>query len=124
MPGIPSLHHGMVTIGLLGLALGGYFILAYAMMGSVVDYDEMYTNARWEAIYYGTFSLAASIGLSLAALLLPFIFKTFGYSSGNPFGVQLTWLIAAAFAFLGALSFIGYKLGDTPSESRKNLGLF
>lgn len=123
IPGIPALHHGMVTIGLLGPALGGYFILAYAMMGSVVDYDEMYTNARREAIYYGTFSLAASIGPSLAALLLPFIFKTFGYSSGNPFGVQLTWLIAAVFAFFGAFSFIGYKLGDTPSESRKNLAL-
>jgi len=113
--------HGLITAGLIGPVLGGYFILAYAMMGNVVDYDEMFTNARREAIYYGTFSLAASVGPSLAALILPFILDTYGYTEANPLGVRLAWLVAAAFAFLGAVAFMGYKLGDTPEETRQNL---
>ncbi len=118
---ISPLVHALVAFGLTGPVLGGYFILAYAMMGSVVDYDQMFTQKRREAIYYGTFSLAASIGPSLAALTLPLILKRFGYTTHNPFGVQVAWLAAAAFSFLGAIVFIGYKLGDSPEETRLNL---
>ncbi|MEW6718705.1 MAG: MFS transporter [Chloroflexota bacterium] len=123
IPGVSPLVHGLVTAGLIGPILGGYFILAYAMMGSVVDYDEMFTKARREAIYYGTFSLAASVGPSLAALILPFVLDTFGYTATNPLGVRMAWLFAGAFSLLGALAFMGYKLGDTPEETRQNLGI-
>lgn len=123
IPGLDPMTHGLITAGLIGPALGGYFILAYAMMGSVVDYDEMFTRARREAIYYGTFSLAASIGPSLAALILPLILDRFGYTAANPLGVQIAWLAAGGFALLGALAFTGYKLGDTPEETRRNLGI-
>ncbi len=123
IPGVSPMMHGLITAGLIGPVLGGYFILAYAMMGNVVDYDEMFTNTRREAIYYGTFSLAASVGPSLAALILPFILDKFGYTAANPLGVRVAWLVAGAFAFLGALAFIGYRLGDTPEETRKNLGI-
>jgi glycoside/pentoside/hexuronide:cation symporter, GPH family len=112
-----------ITVGLVGPALGGYFILAYAMMGSVVDYDEMFTHARREAIYYGTFSLAAGIGPAMAAMILPFILSHFGYTSANPLGVRVAWLVAGACSLLGALVFIGYKLGDTPEQTRANLGM-
>jgi GPH family glycoside/pentoside/hexuronide:cation symporter len=112
-----------ITVGLVGPALGGYFILAYAMMGSVVDYDEMFTHARREAIYYGTFSLAAGVGPALAALILPFILNQFGYTAANPLGIRLAWLVAGCCSLLGAFAFVGYKLGDTPEQSRRNLGM-
>lgn len=121
VPGLSPLVHGLISFGLTGPILGGYFILAYAMMGSVVDYDQMFTQTRREAIYYGTFSLAASIGPSLAALTLPLILEKFGYTSQNPSGVQAAWLAAAVFSFLGAIVFVGYKLGDSPEETRQNL---
>lgn len=116
----PKLH-GLITFSLTGPILGGYFILAYAMMGSVVDYDQMHTNSRREAIFYGTFSLAASLGPSLAALILPAVLERYGYSSQNYLGVQVAWLASAFFAILGAIIFTGYKLGDSPEETRKNL---
>ncbi len=119
IPGMTALTQGLITIGLVGPPLGGYFILAYAMMGNVVDYDELFTSKRREAIYYGSFSLAASIGPSLAALLLPFILKNYGFTSANPAGVRIAWLVASALSFIGAISFIGYKLGDTPQEMLK-----
>lgn len=112
-----------ITVGLVGPVLGGYFILAYAMMGSVVDYDEMFTHSRREAIYYGTFSLAAGIGPAMAALILPFILSHFGYTSVNPLGVRVAWVVAGICSLLGALAFVGYKLGDTPEQTRINLGM-
>ena len=118
---IPLMTQGMITLALVGPVLGGYFILAYAAMGSVVDYDELFTHSRREAIYYGTFSLAASIGPSLAALILPFILDYFGYTKANPHGVQIAWLVAAFLAFLGAVLFSKYKLGDTIEETKANL---
>jgi glycoside/pentoside/hexuronide:cation symporter, GPH family len=123
IPGMDKLLQAYITVGLVGPALGGYFILAYAMMGSVVDYDEMFTHARREAIYYGTFSLAAGIGPAMAALILPFILSHFGYTSANPLGVRVAWVVAGVCSLLGAAVFIGYKLGDTPEQTRANLGI-
>jgi GPH family glycoside/pentoside/hexuronide:cation symporter len=123
IPGVSSMIHGLVTTALIAPWLGGYFILVYAIMGSVVDYDEMFTGRRREAIYYGTFSLAVGVGPSLAALILPQILTRFGYTTANPLGVRLAWLAIAALAFLGALAFVGYRLGDSPEETRRNLGL-
>jgi GPH family glycoside/pentoside/hexuronide:cation symporter len=114
---------GMITFGLIGPVLGGYLILSFAVMGSVVDYDELFTHSRREAIYYGTFSLAASIGPSLSALILPFVLENFGYTKANPHGVQIVWLIAAFLSILGAVIFSKFKLGDTIEETRANLGL-
>jgi GPH family glycoside/pentoside/hexuronide:cation symporter len=123
IPGIDKLIQAYITVGLVGPVLGGYFILAYAMMGSVVDYDEMSTHARREAIYYGTFSLAAGIGPAAAALILPIILSQFGYTTANPLGVRVAWVVAGLCSLLGALAFLGYRLGDTPEQTRINMGL-
>jgi GPH family glycoside/pentoside/hexuronide:cation symporter len=122
IPGVSPMIHGLVTTALIAPWLGGYFILVYAIMGSVVDYDEMLTGRRREAIYYGTFSLAVGVGPSLAALILPQILTGFGYTAADPLGVRLAWLAIAGLALLGALAFVGYRLGDSPEETRRNLG--
>ncbi len=123
LPGTPLMAHGLVTAALMAPMMGGYFILAYAAMGSVVDYDEMFTGCRREAIYYGTFSLAAGVGPSLAALILPPILEQFGYTTANPLGVRLAWLVTGAIALLGAVVFVRYRLGDTPEETCRNMAL-
>jgi len=121
IPGLSPMSHAIITIGIIGPVLGGYFILAYAIMGSVVDYDELFTKTRREGIYYGAFSLGASIGPSLAAFVLPLILDNFGYTEGNSLGIRIAWLIASGFAILGAVVFKGYKLGDTIGETLENL---
>ncbi|HFC12973.1 MAG TPA: MFS transporter, partial [Anaerolineae bacterium] len=123
LPTIPRTVHGIIALILSGPVLGGYFILAFAIMGNVVDYDELFTNTRREAIYYGTFSLASSIGPALSALIIPKIFNTFGYTSANPTGVRVALLVAATLSIIGALIFSNYKLGDTLEESRRNMGI-
>lgn len=112
-----------IFIALIGVALGGYLILIYAMMGNLVDYDEMLTNRRREAIYYGTFSFAIGLGTSVGTLILPLLLENFGYTQANPLGVRLAFPVMAVFVILGLLLFQKYRIGDTLAETRKNLGL-
>ncbi len=120
---LPLGLQAFIVIALIGVALGGYLIVIYAMMGNVVDYDEMLTGRRREAIYYGTFSFAIGLGSSVGAFILPQLLSLFGYTRENPLGVRVAFLVMAAFVLVGYFIFQSYKLGDTPEETRKNLGL-
>jgi GPH family glycoside/pentoside/hexuronide:cation symporter len=119
LPGIAVMTHALLMLALMGPLLGGYFVLVFAMMGSVVDYDEILTRRRREGMYYGIFSLSVGVGPTLAALLLPFIFEHYGYTATNPLGVRVVFLVIGLLALLGALAFIGYRLGDTPEETQR-----
>jgi len=112
-----------VFVALVGTALGGYLILIYAMMGNVVDYDELITNRRREAIYYGTFSFAIGLGTSVGTLILPVLLENFGYTQANPLGVRLAFPIMAVFVLIGYFIFQKYRIGDTLEETKKNLNM-
>ncbi len=122
-PAVPLMVQGLLVVGLTGVALGGYFIVIYAMMGNVVDYDEMLTGRRREAIYYGTFSFALGLGISVGTLILPLLLETFGYTKDNPLGVRIAFPVMALFMLIGYRIFQSYRLGDTPEETRRNLGI-
>jgi GPH family glycoside/pentoside/hexuronide:cation symporter len=120
---LPLPIQGFLLVTLIGVMLGGYLIVIYAMMGNVVDYDELLTGRRREAIYYGTFSFAIGLGSSVGALVLPFLLKTFGYTHENPLGVRVAFLVMALFVVVGYFIFQRYRLGDTPEETRHNMNL-
>ncbi len=123
LPGVPASVQAIVVMALLGFALGGYLILIYAMMGNVVDYDEMFTGRRREAIFYGTFSLAIGVGSSLGGLILPQLYNWLGYTRENPLGVRMAFVVMTVFVLSGLVAFRGYRLGDTPEETRRNMSL-
>jgi GPH family glycoside/pentoside/hexuronide:cation symporter len=118
---IPLALQAYLFVALLGGGLGGYLILIYAMMGNLVDYDEMLTNRRREAIYYGTFSFANGLGAALGTLILPVLLQSFGFTQANPLGVRLAFPVMAFFIFVGYILFRKYRVGDTSEETRKNL---
>jgi len=122
LPGDVMLQ-GVIVFALIGVALGGYLIVVYALMGNVVDYDEMLTGGRREAIYYGTFSLALGLGIAFGSAILPQILDTFGFTRQNPTGVRVAFLAMSVFTLAGYLVFRGYRLGDTPEETRQALHL-
>jgi glycoside/pentoside/hexuronide:cation symporter, GPH family len=122
-PGIDNSIAAAISLASVAPFLGGYSILIYAMMGSVVDYDEMLTGHRREAVHYGTFSLSAGIGMSLSSLIVPQIFQMYGYTATNPLGVRVVFLVAGMIIGLGALVLRGYRLGDSIAETQANLGL-
>ena len=123
VPGLPVDTQAYIALAVSGVSLGGYLILIYAMMGNVVDYDEMLTNRRREANYYGTFSLAIGLGSAIGMLVLPFLLSTFGFTKDDPGGVRTGFLVMAAFVLIGLIVFQGYRLGETPEETRRNMGL-
>lgn len=123
IPTIPTIAEVYILVTLLGASLGGYLILVYAMMGNVVDYDEMLTNRRREAIYYGTFSFAIGLGIAVGTPILTLLLENFGFTQANPLGVRLAYLVMAVFVFIGYFIFQKYRVGDTPEETRKNLNL-
>ncbi len=120
---IPLDLQAYLLVILIGATLGGYLIIIYALMGNVADYDEMLTGRRREAIYYGTFSFAIGLGGSLGSLVLPMLYKAFGYTHANPLGVRLAFLVMALFVVIGFFIFQRYRLGDTPEETRRNMNL-
>jgi len=123
LPSVPAMVQALAVLIPTGVMLGGYFIVVYAMMGNVVDYDEMLTGRRREAIYYGAFSLANGLGIAVGTLILPVLLEWLGYTRHNPLGVRAAFLGMAASILLGAVIFRAYRLGDTPAETRQNLGL-
>ena len=123
VPGIPVSFQAYIFVALVGAALGGYLILIYAMMGNVVDYDELLTKRRREAIYYGTFSFSIGLGTAVGTLILPLLLENFGYTQANPLGVRLAFPVMAVFIFVGYFIFQKYRIGDTIEETRRNLNL-
>lgn len=121
--GLAAFVPGLLIFPLTAIPMSGYLIMAYAMMGNVVDYDEMLTGRRREAIYYGNFSLATNVGSAVAAAVLPAMLKTFGDTQINPMGIRLSFILAGVMAIVAAAVFLGYKLGDTPEETRRNMSL-
>jgi len=87
-----------IIFPLTAFPMSGYLIMAYAMMGNVVYFDEMLTRRRREAIYYGYSSLATNAGSAVAAAVLPVMLKTFGDTQANPMGIRLSFILAGVMA--------------------------
>jgi glycoside/pentoside/hexuronide:cation symporter, GPH family len=119
IPGTTALIMTGAIFMAIGFMLAGSSMLPYAMMGSVADYDEFKTKTRREAIYYGSFSLAVEGGPAIAVLLLPILYKNFGYSLANPTGVRLSFLVMGLLVMIGLVFFRNYKLGDSPEEVKQ-----
>jgi GPH family glycoside/pentoside/hexuronide:cation symporter len=123
VPGIPVMIQAFIFFPLVSIPLGGFMILVYAMMGDIVDYDQMQTGKRREAMYYGVFGFSRKLGFALSTVILPVLFKTFGYTKANPLGIRLVWVMLGVFSLIGFCVLLGYKLGDSPEETRKIMGI-
>lgn len=117
--GTVSIVMTFILFPLVGAALAGSNMFPYAMMGSVADFDELKTRGRREAVYYGAFSLAVEGGPAIATLILPVLYKTFGYTAANPLGVRLAFILIGLLAGLGVFFFRNYRLGDTPEAVKE-----
>ena len=123
IPGVSVITQAFVLFPLVSIPLGGFMILVYAMMGDVVDYDQMRTGKRREAMYYGVFGFSRKVGFALSTIILPLLFKKFGYQVGNDLGIRLVWIMLGITSLIGFLILFGYKLGDSPEETKDIMGV-
>lgn len=105
------LTQSMAVFAVIGMAVAGFYILPFALLADVVDYDERITGHRREALYVGfqgTFQKAA-LGLS------SFQFSLLAYLGSDHIsitGLKLVALSAGIACLLGCLLFLGYPLRD------------
>jgi GPH family glycoside/pentoside/hexuronide:cation symporter len=112
LPGIDKLLQALFFVALMGLPMAAVFTFPNAIMADIIDYDELKTGMRREAIYYGTQATLEKI----ASALFPFILALLlfaGSSPHNPLGIRLVGPVAGLSALIGFLAFRGYTLPDT-----------
>jgi GPH family glycoside/pentoside/hexuronide:cation symporter len=112
LPGIDKLLQALFFVALMGLPMAAVFTFPNAIMADIIDYDELKTGMRREAIYYGTQATLEKI----ASALFPFILALLlfaGSGPHNPLGIRLVGPVAGLSALIGFLAFRGYTLPDT-----------
>jgi GPH family glycoside/pentoside/hexuronide:cation symporter len=113
----------MLSVATVAIPMGGMFVAAIGLIADITDYDELKHGKRREAIYYGIYGIVRKTGWAFCSLIALAAYRAFGYSSANPFGVQVVWLVCAAACFLSFFVFIPYRLGDNPEQTRESMNL-
>ena len=113
----------MVIFPFSAIPAGGMYTAVLAVISDLTDYDELKTGRRREAIYFGIYGIVRKTGWALCALILAFVFETYGYSRENPMGVRVIWLVCAFSCFLSLLAFIPFRIGDSKEDTARLMGL-
>lgn len=112
LPGIPIIAQGLAYVALSGIPFAALHVFPGALMADVIDYDELRTGQRREAIYYGMQETLKKIAFALSTGLFTFILNL-GFSTENPLGIRLMGPAAALATLLGYFLFTrGYRLPD------------
>lgn len=64
-------------------------IIFIGIIADLTDYDQLKSDQRREAMYYGIYGIVRKTGRALCSLMLAGVFSAFGYSTENPHGVRL-----------------------------------
>lgn len=98
---------GLLTVILIGPAVGAVMILPHALLADICDLDEQVNGTRREALFFGVQGLftkaAMAASASLATVLLKYLGNTAGHSGGLvacPLAVTLA-VALAYWAFQG-----------------------
>jgi sugar (glycoside-pentoside-hexuronide) transporter len=111
-------HVLFVIAGLLGIGYAVVDLMPWAMLGEVIDEDEVLSGERREGIYSGVFTFVRKVGGATAYMLAGFGLTLAGYDSSAAeqsdaalmtIRVVSTW-VPAAFLIAGILIARGYPL--------------
>ncbi|MHA1510284.1 MAG: MFS transporter [Promethearchaeota archaeon] len=104
-----------ITMIFVGFGLGGAPFLLDLNISNIIDEDELQTNQRREASYYGVHALLIRLSTIMTILSISFILDTNGWNVYNPdtvtpdllFGLQSLMSFFPAGALLISLIFLG-----------------
>lgn len=123
IPGVPVMAQSLVFVALAGLPMAAVFTFPNAIIADIIDYDEVRTGMRREAIYYGSQATIEKWATSLFAPILALVLLL-GETADNPLGIRMVGPVAGVAALVGYLCFRGYRLPDTvTAESVRQAGL-
>lgn len=70
----------LLIIGIvLGVGMSSHWVMPFAMMPDVIEYDEIKTGERREGIFYGVFGLTDKISRTLAIIILGWVLEFTNY---------------------------------------------
>ncbi len=123
IPGVHVWTQTLVFVALAGLPMAAVFTFPNAIMADIIDYDEVRTGMRREAIYYGSQATIEKWATSLYAPILALVLLL-GETADNPLGIRMVGPVAGVAALLGYMLFRGYRLPDqVTAESVRQVGL-
>jgi GPH family glycoside/pentoside/hexuronide:cation symporter len=94
--------------------MAAVFTFPNALMADIIDYDELRTGMRREAMYYGTQATLEKMASALFPAVLAGLLLL-GGTGDDPLGIRLVGPVAGLAVFVALLSFRGYRLPDTVS---------
>ncbi|MGV9173195.1 MAG: MFS transporter [Promethearchaeia archaeon] len=108
----------IIGLMLLGIGFSAILITVQAVMGDIIDYDELQTDRRRETTYAGVNALITKPAISIANWLFLLIIGAFGFEEGaatQPFNAKLGIMIAfcllpAAFILMSSVLMRRFKL--------------
>lgn len=122
IPGVPVMVQSVVFIAFAGLPMAAVFTFPNAITADIIDYDELRTGMRREAVYYGSQATMEKLAGSLFAPVLAVVLLL-GETADNPLGIRMVGPVAGVAAFLGYVFFRGYRLPDeVTAESVREAG--
>jgi GPH family glycoside/pentoside/hexuronide:cation symporter len=112
VPGVDKLAQALLFVAAMGVPMAAVFTFPNAITADIIDYDELRTGQRREAIYYGTQATLEKIASALFPLILALLLML-GSTADDPLGIRLVGPVAGFSALVGFLAFRGYRLPDT-----------
>jgi GPH family glycoside/pentoside/hexuronide:cation symporter len=112
IPAIPKVLQAFLFVPFLGVPMAAVFTFPNALMADIIDYDELRTGMRREAMYYGTQATLEKMASALFPAILAGLL-TLGGTADNPLGIRLVGPVAGLSVLVAFLAFRRYTLPDT-----------
>lgn len=101
---------GMALLGYCGIGQAIMYAMSIPMVGEIIDYDELRTGQRREALYNGMANVAGKVAIAFSILLSTQTMHRWGNSADQPTGVFLVGPFAGIFALLGMGALLFYPV--------------
>ena len=119
----------MALTALIGFGISAHWVIPWAMLPDVVEYDQLDTGERREGMYFGVYGLVDKIFRTMGLVVVGWLLAAFGYQPDNVtasavLGIRLAaGPIPAVFLLAAVPLLLRYPIDrDSHAEVRRELG--
>jgi GPH family glycoside/pentoside/hexuronide:cation symporter len=111
LPGVGRVLQAFLFVAFIGIPMTAMNAFPNAIMADIIDYDELETGERREAMYYGAQATLEKMASALYPPILALLLVV-GSTADNPLGIRLVGPMAGLLCLAAYLCFRGYRLPD------------
>jgi GPH family glycoside/pentoside/hexuronide:cation symporter len=111
VPGVGRVLQAFFFVAFIGVPMTAMNAFPNAIMADIIDYDELETGERREAMYYGAQATLEKMASALYPPILALLLVA-GSTADNPLGIRLVGPVAGLLCLAAYLCFRGYRLPD------------